>query len=170
MRLFPLFAVSLALVMAGCAKDDPPPATTSPTSTSPTTTTTTSTPTTSTPTTTTPTVPTKPAPAEVATGTFDVSQYNPAAPPAAKAFTVPVGYTTLTLNVTWTCAAGAPACVADGTATIKAGGLSCGVAQGPIQAAIVCTKEGAATVGEGKVEFTATAPNPIQGAFKVIAS
>lgn len=119
MRLIPalLLSVALATAAAGCFGKDEPPTTTTPTPTV------TASPTTGTPTPATPTSggntttpPPKPAPKEVFSGSASFQgtptpdANNPTgviAPSTTAPFTAdPVGYTTLTLNVTWATGSG----------------------------------------------------------------
>lgn len=172
MRLFPLLAIGLSLVAAGCFGGDNGGGTT--TTTTPagttggtTTSTTTTTPTGTTPTTTTPTTPTKPAPQEIATGTADFTQNTPAQPLAPKAFTVPAGYTMANLTVTFSCTGGAPACVSNGI-QVKAAGLTCALTDNPLQGSKTCVQEGAVTPGDYKVEFAGE--GLVSGAYKVTIS
>jgi uncharacterized membrane protein len=172
MRLIPILVLTLVLALAGCAKkDDGGTATSTPptgsTTTKTTTTTATTTPTgTTTPTNTTPTTPTKPAPQELAKGAADFS--NPTGPTGVpKTFTIPAGYTMGNLTVVWTCTGGLAACVTNAV-SLKAAGLVCSLPAGPLDptaATSKCSKSGAVTAGDGKVEAGDMGPGAVSGAF-----
>lgn len=89
--------------------------------------------------------------------TTDAAAGTPAGGAASKAFTIPAGATMLNLTVRFTPASGAPAAVAQGV-TVKAGGLTCTLPDGPVTAPLTCTKEGAATPGDAKIEYAGAGP------------
>jgi hypothetical protein len=183
MRVFPLIVLSLALVLAGCAKkDDGGTTTTSSTptgttgATTSTTSTTSTTPTgTTTPTTTTPTTPMKPAPMELCKVTNDYSTMTPdpttqTASKKGACGTVAAGYTTATLNVTFATTApvaltqgasvklvGADGKTAIATCTINPGDM------GPIK----CAKEGAVTAGDVSLLYEGFGGVTVSGTVEV---
>jgi len=175
MRLVPVLFIAITLAFAGCfgKSNDTPPADqtpTSPTSTTPAGTTTTVSPTTSGSGTNTTTTTTPMAPKDACSDTQDFttqSSQNPAgAGPAAKACTIDVGYTTVTLNVTWTSTA--PQAPNPNGITVKFGSLSCTIPT-PAAAPDKCSKTGPATPGAGKIEYSG-GPAPLTVSVKVIES
>jgi hypothetical protein len=81
----------------------------------------------------------------------------PAGTPTSKAFTIPAGYKMLNLTVKFSPASGAPAGVASGV-SVKAGGLTCTLADGPVTGTVSCVKDGAASPGDAKIEYAGTGP------------
>ncbi len=137
-----LILFSLGLALAGCTKNNATPGDNSTATTKPTTNSTT------------PTTPVLKQPKEVKAGTQDFAGNTPAQPIAAIPITIDDGYANVLLNVTFSCMNGAPACVAANGVSVKAAGLACSLPDGPLQAAITCTKPGSASPGAGKIEFT----------------
>jgi hypothetical protein len=170
MRALPLLVLAVVLVAAGCVKkaDDGGTPTTTPTGGS-------TTPTGGSTSPTTPTdngTPTMPmtTPKDIKSGsvTFTPDQCQPTMPCTGfpVKFTVDAGYTHLTLNVTWACAGGVPACLTN-DATVAVGSNACSLPAGPVQPPVAaCKKDFAAADGQ----VTATGTGAVTATYKLTES
>jgi hypothetical protein len=75
---------------------------------------------------------------------------------ATTPFNVSSALSQLYLNVSWTAANGAPAAVVQGV-SVKVGGMTCTLPDGPFTGAPNCSKQGAAA-GVAKIEYAGSGP------------